>query len=69
MEDILKCINKPRPIMSGSVVKRGRTYSIIYSFEYPDTGKRWGKWVGGYKTKFGAETALEYSLATNQVLH
>ena len=57
-----------KPIMHGSIRRSGSTYSIIYSFENPDTGKRWEKWVDGFTTKLDAETTLEYALATNQCL-
>jgi len=44
--------------MRGSVVKRGKTYSIVFEVEDTKTGKKKQKWEGGYKTKKEAEKAV-----------
>ncbi len=45
--------------MRGSVVKRGKTYSVVLDVgRDPQTGKRRQKWHSGYRTKREAEAAL-----------
>lgn len=48
--------------MRGSVVKRGKTYSIVFMMEDSKTGNRKQKWIGGYKTKKEAEKALSEAI-------
>lgn len=48
--------------MRGSIVKRGKTYSIVFMMEDSKTGKKKQKWVGGFKTKKEAEKALSEAL-------
>jgi integrase len=44
--------------MRGSIVKRGKTYSIVYYCVNPKTGEKEQKWEGGYITKPIAQKAL-----------
>jgi integrase len=44
--------------MSGTVRKRGSTWSVIYDEGRDDTGRRVQRWKGGYATKRDAEAAL-----------
>jgi hypothetical protein len=45
--------------MRGSVVRRGKTYSVVLDIgEDPQTGKRRQKWHSGFRTKREAQTAL-----------
>ena len=48
--------------MSGSIVKRGKTYSYVFALEPDDEGKRRQKWVGGFRTKKEAEAGLAEAL-------
>lgn len=50
--------------MRGSIVKRGKTYSIIVEMERDhETGKRRQKWISGFKTKREAEAELARKIA------
>ena len=49
--------------MRGSVVKRGKTYSIVYDVGTRADGRRQQKWVGGFKTRKDAERALASSVS------
>jgi integrase len=45
--------------MRGSVVKRGKTYSVVLDLgRDPQTGRRRQKWHGGFRTKADAERAV-----------
>ena len=45
--------------MRGSIVKRGKTYSLVLELDrHPVTGKRRQQWVGGFRTKRDAEKEL-----------
>ena len=45
--------------MRGSVVRRGKSYSVVLDLDRdPQTGKRRQKWHGGYPTKREAQAAL-----------
>ena len=45
--------------MRGSVVKRGKTYSVVLDLgRDPQTGRRRQKWHGGFRTKAEAERAI-----------
>ncbi len=49
----------------GSVVKRGKTYSLVLDVgRDPQTGKRRQKWHSGYRTKREAEAALAELVGT-----
>lgn len=51
--------------MRGSVVKRGKTYSLVLDVgRDPQTGKRRQKWHSGYRTKREAEAALAELVGT-----
>lgn len=44
--------------MRGSVIKRGKTYSIVYDIGKDSTGKRIQKWESGFPSKKQAEREL-----------
>lgn len=50
--------------MRGSIVKRGKGYSIVYRGPDPRTGKSRQVWKGGYSTKREAEAALKEIVGT-----
>lgn len=43
--------------MRGTVIKRGRTYSVVIERERDPSGKRRREWHSGYRTKRDAEDA------------
>lgn len=45
--------------MRGSIVKRGKNYSIVYRAPDPKTGVSKQVWKGGFPTHRSAETALK----------
>ncbi|MGZ4394537.1 MAG: site-specific integrase [Gaiellaceae bacterium] len=44
--------------MRGSVIRRGRTWSVVYDEGRAENGRRVQRWRGGYRTKGEAEDAL-----------
>jgi len=50
---------KGEPQVRGSIVKRGKGYSIVYRALDPSTGRAKQTWKGGFATKREAEAALK----------
>src|SRR5690348_7970429 len=48
--------------MRGSIVKRGTSYSYVLYLGRDDQGRKRQKWVGGFRTKREAESALTEAL-------
>lgn len=52
--------------MRGSIIKRGKTYSYALTVGVDAAGRRRQKWVGGFRTKKEAESALAEALGRVQ---
>lgn len=52
--------------MTGSIIKRGKTYTIIFDIGYDETGKRKQKTKGGFLRKADAQKALNEMISKVQ---